>query len=98
MRLAGYTAVLRLVWVVDAELIYLFASTLREIFVWLESPILLLEVSEPFDVVEIPVPMGDASLDFVHVVFFICLHVAYFPMSFGEVGPGYWAVSGYEWL
>jgi len=47
-------------------------------------------------VIENPVPTGDASLDFVHVVFFICLDVAYFPKYFGEVG--YWAVSGYEWL
>jgi len=71
-------------------------STLREIFVWLESPILLLGVSEPFDVIENPVPTGDASLDFVHVVFFICLDVAYFSKYFGEIG--YWAVSGYERL
>ena len=71
-------------------------STLRDIFICLKSPILLLGVSEPFDVIENPVPVGDASLDFVHVVFFICLDVAYFLEDFGEIG--YWTVSRYEWL
>ena len=46
--------------------------------------------------VENPVPTGDTSLDFVHVVFFICFDVAYFPEDFVEIG--YWVVSGYEWF
>ena len=46
--------------------------------------------------IENPVPTGDASLDFVQVVFFICLDVAYFPDDFVEIG--YRAASGYEWL
>ena len=55
-----------------------------------------LGVSEPFDVIENLVSAGDASLNFVHVIFFKCLDVAYFPEDFGEIGC--WVVSGYEWL
>ena len=72
------------------KLILLFASSLREIFIWLESPTLLFGVSEPFDVIEDPVPKGDAPLDFVHVILFIRLDVAHFPEYFGEVRC--WAV------
>ena len=78
------------------ELIQLFVSTLREIFVWLESPILLLGVSEPFDVIEYPVPMRNASRDFVDIVFFICLDITYFSKDFGEIG--YRVVTGYKWF
>ena len=64
-------------------------------FVWLESSILLLGVSKPFDVIENPVSTEDASLDFVHVVFLIFFDITYFQEDFGEIG--YRAVSGYKW-
>ena len=79
--------------IVDVKLVQLRPGFWGEVLIWLESPIFLLQESEPFDMVKDAVLAFDGSLYLVHVVLLICLDVSYLSQDFLVVD---WAVAWYK--